>query len=139
MTSAAGLGDFFRELKGACVLKPLSGSGSEFVFRCDTEQEGERRFKEIQTALQRRRTNRLYQQFVDDEPAVLAEEYVSGSEYSCDFIIEKERVEIVRLTSKIFSPRTPFGIVLGYFLPTVLPPEIDEHDLYSTLYRCAMA
>ena len=39
--------DFFRETDGPCVLKPLSGSGSELIFRCDSEVDCDRHYRRI--------------------------------------------------------------------------------------------
>ena len=137
--SAAEAADFFRELGGPCVLKPLSGSGSELIFRCDDVRACEKSFQDIKSGLQQRRTNRLYKSFFTDDPVILAEALAGGDEYSCDFVIEDRRVEVIRLTRKILSPGKPFGTALGYYLPASLPDEIDEQDLLQTLYRSAAA
>jgi len=137
--SGAEAAGFFRELGGPCVLKPLSGSGSELIFRCDEARACEQSFQDIKSGLQQRRTNRLYKSFFADDPVVLAEALVNGDEYSCDFVIEGRRVEVIRLTRKILSPGKPFGTALGYYLPASLPDEIDEQDLLQTLYRSAAA
>lgn len=137
--SATEVADFFREVGGACVLKPLSGSGSELIFRCNSPHECEQGFFKIQNGLQQRQAQRLFRPLGDDDTVVLAEECVEGREYSCDFIIEDGRVEIIRLTCKILSPRKPFGTAMGYYLPAVLPEEIDEPSLLTTLYRSAAA
>jgi biotin carboxylase len=117
----------------------LSGSGSELIFRCNSPDECEQGFVRIRNGLQQRQAQRLFQPLGDDDSAVLAEECIEGREYSCDFIIEDGRVEIIRLTRKILSPRKPFGTAMGYYLPAVLPEEIDEPGLQTTLYRSAAA
>jgi biotin carboxylase len=137
--SATEAADFFRETGGACVLKPLSGSGSELIFRCNSPDECEQGFVGIRNGLQQRQAQRLYRPSGDDATAILAEECVYGREYSCDFIIEDGRVDIIRLTCKILSPREPFGTAMGYYLPAVMPEEIDESSLRTTLYRSAAA
>jgi biotin carboxylase len=137
--SAKAAANFFQELGVACVLKPLSGSGSELIFRCDSAHDCEQSFLKIQSGLQLRRAQRLYRDFSADDSAILAEECVNGFEYSCDFVIEDGRVEVIRLTRKILSPGKPFGTALGYYLPASLPAEIDERDLLRTLHRCAAA
>jgi biotin carboxylase len=137
--SAHEAATFSREIGAACVLKPLSGSGSELIFRCDSAHECEQGFLKIQGGLQQRQAQRLYQAFSADDSAILAEECVNGLEYSCDFVIEDGRVEVIRLTRKILSPWKPFGTALGYFLPATLPDEIDELRLLQTLYRSAAA
>jgi len=129
---------FFRELGGTFVLKPISGSGSELVFHCGSEGECETNFHKIQSGLLQRRTNRLYRAPAAD-PAILAEAVVGGDEFSCDFIIENGRVEVIRLTRKILSPQGPFGTARGYLLSSALPDEIDEGNLLRTIYQSAAA
>ncbi len=137
--SASDAIQFFLELGDSCVLKPLSGSGSELIFRCDSEGSCETSFQKILSGLQQRRKNRLYRSLSADYPIILAEEFINGNEYSCDYIIEDGRVEIIRLARKIFFSQGPFGTARGYLLPSVLPDEIDEQDLLQTLYQCAIA
>lgn len=136
--SAADAVQFFRELGGPCVVKPISGSGSELVFHCGSEGECETNFHKIQSGLLQRRTNRLYRASAA-EPAILAEAVVDGDEFSCDFIIENGRVEVIRLTHKILSPQGPFGTARGYLLSSALPDEIDEGYLLRTIYQSAAA
>jgi len=137
--SAAEAAAFSRELGGACVLKPLSGSGSELIFRCEDARACQQRFGDIQQGLQQRRGNRLYKSFFSDDPVILAEALVDGDEYSCDFVIANGRAEVIRLTRKILSARGPFGTALGYLLPAILPAAIDENHLLQTLARSANA
>ena len=130
---------FFQDLGGPCVLKPPGGSGSELIFRCDSARACRHNFIKIIDGLQQRRNNRLYKSFRTADPVILAEEFVMGEEYSCDFVIENGRVEVIRLTRKILSSRGPFGTALGYLLPGPLPEEIKEHDFKQTLYQSALA
>ena len=78
--SAADAVRFFRETGGPCVLKPLSGSGSEFIFRCDSERDCERYYRSIVQGLARREDHRLYQPFAGDTPDIIAEAFVHGEE-----------------------------------------------------------
>ncbi|MGB5748001.1 MAG: ATP-grasp domain-containing protein [Desulfobacterales bacterium] len=137
--SATEAAHFFQDLGGPCVLKPLGGSGSELIFRCDSVQACRNNFIKILAGLQQRRNNRLYKSFRTADPVILAEEFVMGEEYSCDFVIENGRVEVIRLTRKIVSSGGPFGTALGYLLPGLLPEEIKESDFRQTLYQSALA
>jgi len=130
---------FYQDLDGPCVLKPPGGSGSELIFYCNSERDCRHYFTKIVDGLQQRCNNRLYQSFRAADPVVLAEEFVMGEEYSCDFIIENGRVEVIRLTRKILSSGGPFGTALGYLLPGSLPDEIKESDYRQTLYQSALA
>jgi biotin carboxylase len=131
--------DFFRELGGACVLKPVSGSGSELIFGCQDTLTCEKRFRDIQQGLQQRRGNRLYKSFFLDDPVILAEALVDGDEYSCDFVFENGQAQVIRLTRKILSSSGPFGTALGYLLPAQLPASVDKDDFLQTLAASAGA
>lgn len=137
--SAAEAVDFFHDICGPCVLKPPGGSGSELIFRCASARDCQHNYNKVIDGIRQRRNNRLYASFSTAEPVILAEECVTGEEYSCDFAIENGRVEVIRLTRKILSSRGPFGTVLGYLLPGTLPEEIKAHDFRQTLYQSAMA
>ena len=137
--SATEVQHFLRELGGSVVLKPLSGSGSELIFHCNDTLDCEQSVTKILNGLRERSTHRLYQPFCADEAVILSEEFVSGNEYSCDFMIENDRVTVIRLTRKILNPRAPFGTVLAYLLLGSMPAEIDERDFLNTLRQSATA
>ena len=131
--------EFFHQLGGACVLKPVSGSGSELIFGCRDVRTCEKRFRDIQEGLQRRRENRLYKSFFSDDPVILGEALVDGDEYSCDFVFENGQAQVIRLTRKILSSNGPFGTALGYLLPAQLPASVDGDDFLQTLAASAEA
>ena len=137
--SAGEAVDFFRELEGACVLKPLSGSGSELIFGCEDARTCEQRFHDIRHGLTQRRENRLYKSFFGDDPVILAEALVEGDEYSCDFGFENGKVNVIRLTRKILSTGGPFGTTLAYLLAAELPAAMDEGVFLQTLAQSAEA
>jgi len=137
--SAAEAVRFLHDVGGPCVLKPPGGSGSELIFRCDSARACRHNYNKIIDGLQQRCNNRLYKYFSTADPVILAEECVTGEEYSCDFAIENGRVEVIRLTRKILSPGGPFGTALGYLLPGTLPAEIKAPDFRQTLYQSAQA
>ena len=117
--------DFLSTLGQDCVLKPLSGSGSELVFLCKTEKECRRAFTVIQDGLQQRKNHRLYKGVSGDSPSIIAEEFVDAPEYSCDFLVDEDEVTLIRLTRKIPSSFGLFGITMGYVLVDTLPQGID--------------
>lgn len=137
--SAIEAAQFFRKLGGACVLKPLSGSGSELIFGCQDARTCEKRFRDIRQGLQQRRENRLYKSFFLDDSVILAEALVDGDEYSCDFVLENGQAKVIRLTRKILSSSGPFGTTLGYLLPAELPISIYEDGFLQTLAASAEA
>ena len=130
---------FFRQAGGPIVLKPIGGSGSELIFRCDSETDCERHHQRIAAGLAHRRDNRLYQPFAGNGPEVLAESHVEGGEYSCDFVLENGRVTLIRLTRKVIFDQDPFGTAKAYILPGSWPAAIDAGTFETILYRSARA
>ncbi|OGV21561.1 MAG: hypothetical protein A2X47_13195 [Lentisphaerae bacterium GWF2_38_69] len=123
---------FFETLESPCVLKPLSGAGSELVYLCRTSEDIIKRFEQIIAGLKARQDNRL---FKTDKLVILAEEFIEGIEYSCDFMIENNSVQIIRLTQKIKSSCSlPFGIIAGYKLINTIP-EVTHENLIATLNK----
>jgi biotin carboxylase len=117
--------DFLSATGNDCVLKPLSGSGSELVFRCKTEQECRRAFTVIRNGLQQRINHRLYQGVSGDSPQIIIEEFIDGPEYSCDFLMDEGAATLIRLARKIPSSFGPFGTTMGYVLVDTLPQGFD--------------
>lgn len=130
--------DFLSACRSGIVLKPFCGSGSELVFKCRTKDECSHAFSSIMDGLKKRCTNPLFKQNSSLEHLMLAEEFIEGSEYSCDFIVENNTVRIIRMTRKIKSTSQPFGTASGYIIPAV-PPYIDLPDLEAAFLRGASA
>ncbi len=131
---------FQAELGAPAVLKPLTGSGSEHVWLCRSAEECRIRYGSIAAALESRRSNRLYRPpstAAPDGLLVVAEEFIDGREYSCDFIIDNGRIEPIRLTRKIPARNRPFGTIHGYWLCHDLPPGIGGGGFGETLRECA--
>ncbi len=128
---------FQKTLSAAVVLKPLSGSGSELIFVCSDEQECLQGYQKIFSGLQQRRNQRLYSDFVEQDPHILAEGMVNGDEYSCDFVVQNGRCDVIRLSRKIRAASGPFGTTRAYLLPASLPAAMDAHRFCQTLYQSA--
>ena len=126
---------FFNSIRGRCVLKPVNGSGSELIYCCDSEQTCETGFTIIDKELRRREKNRLYNSRTSEAPRIIAEECVEGEEYSCDFLLEEERVVVIRVTRKIKAARKPFGTIRGY----VMPSSLSSHFVETLLPRVLLA
>jgi len=137
VNSAADATAFFKTTRSGCVLKPLTGSGSELVFQCTRISDCGPAFKRIQKGLEKRRLNPLFQRSSSKKILMLAEERIVGPEYSCDFIVEKNRIQIIRMAKKIISPFKPFGTILGYMLPAFLPQGIDTDNFAGLLLKSA--
>jgi len=109
--SADAVFDFLKEIDRPCVIKPLGGSGSELVFVCSSRRDCDKAAQLVLSGLAQRKGSRLYNRGIS---LFIAEEFIDGPEFSCDFAISKGRAEIVRLTKKIkYSPK-PFGTINGY-------------------------
>ncbi len=106
----------FNEFGRDMVLKPLSSSGSELVFRCKTREECIKAFNTIQTGIRRRKNHMLYKDISFGSPDIIAEEFIDADEFSCDFLLEGNTARIIRLSRKIPSEKGPFGTIKGYVL-----------------------
>jgi biotin carboxylase len=118
------------------VLKPAFGSGSELVFQCRTRSDAATAYQALAAGLEKRRKNPL---FGEENCLILAEELVSGPEYSCDFILGKGGLTLVRLTRKIKPAGLPFGTVAGYEIPATLPPHTSISRFNDQLLLAAHA
>jgi biotin carboxylase len=128
--------DFREKVGRPCVLKPVSGSGSELVFRCETVSGCQRTAQVLLRGIQERKENRLYSAATD---CFLIEEFVEGVEYSCDFIFQKKEVRILRFTRKVKAQDAPFGTTRAYILTTCEAEGFDRKRLEAALGKAAQA
>lgn len=137
--SAAAAARFQSALQASVVLKPLSGSGSELIFVCSDERACRQNFQRIRDGLRLRRHQRLYAEFSARSPEILAEGMILGEEYSCDFIVDSGRCDVIRLTRKIRDASGPFGTIRAYLLESGMPTGIRRRDFHQTLMKSASA
>lgn len=130
---------FLSQNSDGIVLKPFSGSGSELVFNCQTPKECQQAFLTIRDGLKKRASNSLFRTGNYCDYIMLAEEMIKGPEFSCDFIIDKDKITIIRLTRKIKHPSHPFGTILGYVIPSSLPPHTEMSKFKGILLESAKA
>ena len=130
---------FFEMAGGPVVLKPVRGSGSELVFKCDDAATCVRSFNLIQQGLDRHHGHRMYVSPLLRESGIMAEKVAVGDEFSCDFTVEKGRVGLIRLAQKIKAPGRPFGTATGYLLPARLPEQLAAGAFARTLLQSATA
>jgi biotin carboxylase len=128
---------FQAELDAPVVLKPLTGSGSEHVRLCQSSEECRANYKLILWALQNKRSHRLYRSSEPAHALIVAEEFIDGEEYSCDFMIDNQQIGLIRLTKKIRATNRPFGTIHGYILSPALPEKIGEEAFLETLRKSA--
>ena len=137
--------DGFRRMQRDVVLKPVSGSGSELVFHCRNEEEVVESLRIMERELSLRASNPLFQPLpsppgstlVDPRRVWLVEEFVSGPEFSCDFLLEDDRITVIRETGKIKSSDQTFGSILAYTYPPVYPENFSSAALCDILHRAA--
>ncbi len=131
---------FLRETGQPCVLKPLSGSGSELIFTCVDEAQCRRAYDEIRQGISQRLDHRLYEPFHGkQQESVLIEQLVAGEEYSCDFMVDREQVRIIRTTRKVPDHNSYFGTTLAYTLVSEPHPGPVLASLADILWRSARA
>lgn len=132
--------NFISELETTSyVLKPLSGSGSELTFKCDSPSEVEFALSQLENGLSARSNHRMYSEFESEEMLFLAEEFVLGQEYSCDFIVEGEDVDILRLTKKYPAEDGSFALTAAYELIPFVSSPFSENSLKKMLQQAASA
>jgi biotin carboxylase len=134
---------FFHHHGENIVLKPLSGSGSELLFHCTKDEEVRAAVHTMEEELPRRKGNPLFHPFpdrardhdIDPCRSWIAEEFVSGEEFSCDFVYQDEEVLLVRETGKVKAPDKPFGSVLAYTFPPLYPVGFRKERLVAVLKK----
>jgi len=140
--SASDAISFLHKINGPAVLKPLTGSGSELILLCSTEDECVVAFNTLQSRLAHHLDSRMYAPYVfdgrkiDPRRVFVIEEFVQGDEYSCDFTVDGNHVEIIRIARKILDPKQAFGTTLAYLLPSPLPEGLDE-EIFCNQLRIA--
>jgi biotin carboxylase len=134
---------FFRSHGQNIVLKPVAGSGSELLFHCKDEPEVRKAVSVLEEELPARRGNPLFRpfpnpaggSFIDPCECWVAEEFVSGPEFSCDFVLQDEEISFIRETGKIKAEEKPFGSVLAYTFPPLYAPGFQKQILKEVLKK----
>ena len=131
--------NFMADCGGPIVLKPLTGSGSELVFRCDDQRAGADAFRMLQDGLASRTGRRMYCFLGNDSaPPAIAEQCISGTEYSCDAIVDRGSAKLIRVARKYRRMDLPFGTIRAYEL-LATPLEIDPAKLSVLVFQAANA
>ena len=139
------LGKFLDRVGKSIVLKPLTGSGGELVFRCESQNDCSLAYETMQRRLADAGDNRMYTQDplsnggFDPRRDVVLEEFIPGQEYSCDFFMENGRLEIIRTAMKIPAAEPELGATAAYVVPAALPEEMPSRLLHDQLQRAATA
>ncbi len=134
---------FFEQVGHPVVIKPLTGSGSELVFLCESAVDCMRAFRTLSIRLADHHNIRMYSPVVIDQATVdprkvfVAEEHIRGREFSCDFILDGDRLDIIRIARKVPAPDRPLGTIQAYVLPSVLAGNIEPEAFRAQLYAAA--
>jgi len=142
----AEISKFVDRVGKSVILKPLTGSGGELVFRCANHNDCLQAYDTMINRLSKAGENRLYLQDplapgdLDPIQDVVLEEFIPGQEYSCDFFLENGRLEVIRTAKKIPTAETQVGATTAaYVVPAELPAEIPAAVFVDQLYRAATA
>jgi biotin carboxylase len=125
------------------VLKPLTGSGSELVFKCTSAAECAQALLTLQKHLIRHPNVRMYTPghkgtaAMDSRREFVIETFIAGREYSCDVIIDEAQATIIRMAEKLPAPDQPMGTSLAYIVPGQLPPQLDRALFQAQLHMAA--
>jgi biotin carboxylase len=117
-----------------CVIKPVSGTGSELVFACRSTDEAQAASQKLLASLAAKADDLIYTGKTDH---FLVERMITGPEYSCDALLTNGEVRLIRLARKIPRPTGPFGCTLAYEVPACLPEHISTDDVTIILARAA--
>lgn len=141
--SPSELPDRLKRLNLPVILKPLTGSGSELVFKCTTAEDCRRALTTIQARLEQHPDVRMYKpgkdgsSKMDSRREFVMETFIDGQEYSCDVMLEGENLEIIRIAKKLPAPDQTLGTTLAYMIPARLPPGLDQNLFERQLHKAA--
>jgi len=125
--------EFQRRVGGDIVVKPIGGSGSEWVFRCSDAEACRSAYACVQAA----------SAGCGPKPGpntpIVVEEFVDGDEYSCDFVVDGDQVMILRTAAKIAAHELGFGTALAYRVPGTLPSALSVASLTRQLLAASRA
>ena len=132
------------------VLKVMSGTQSQFLFRSDSMVELEDNFARLRAATQAVGGDPRFDEQVvslrgerlslDPRRQFLLEGFVSGTEFSCDFIVQSGDVRVIRVTKKLASPI--LGLFAGYLLldeEALLKEQIPPDDVRDVCRKISIA
>ncbi|MCU0284896.1 MAG: hypothetical protein MUF15_00730 [Acidobacteria bacterium] len=117
------------------VLKVLSGNGSQYLFRSENRKQLEENFHILKTAVSEIKDDPRFreQEVIIDGQTItlnprqqfLLEAFSPGEEFSCDFVVQDNAVQVVRVVRKVKGPY--FGYFKGYHL--LAATELDAYNI----------
>lgn len=136
---------FMVQIAKPVIIKPLTGSGSELLFKCDNRLDCSRAIDLIGRKLLVHPNIRMYRPEkcgtvrMDPHHEFVIEAFIEGREYSCDFILDNDQVEIIRLAQKILARDQSAGTTRAYVLPSRLPEPLQIESFRLQLRNAARA
>jgi len=134
---------FMDRVSKPVIIKPLTGSGSELLFKCENHRDCSLAIELIGRKLAAHPNIRMYrpQRFgtvkMDPQHEFAIEAFIKGAEYSCDFMLESDQVEIIRLARKIPAGDQAVGTTRAYVLPSRLPESLQMDAFRLQLLNAA--
>ena len=136
---------FMEQVARPVIIKPLTGSGSELLFKCEKLRDCSLAIELIGRKLASHPNFRMYRPQMcgtvkmDPRREFAIEAFIKGPEYSCDFMIDDDQVEIIRLAQKIPAHDQAVGTTRAYVLPTRLPEPLQIAPFQLQLQNAAYA
>jgi biotin carboxylase len=136
---------FMERVAKPVIIKPLTGSGSELLFKCDNRRDCSRAIDLIGQKLAEHANIRMYRPEncgvvkMDPQREFVIEAFIDGREYSCDFMLDGDQVEIIRLAAKILARDQADGTAKAYVLPSRLPEPFQIEAFRRQLRNAARA
>ena len=137
--------EFMEQIAKPVIIKPLTGSGSELLFKCNNRVDCSRAIDLIGRKLAAHPNIRMYRPEewgtvkMDPHHEFVIEAFIEGREYSCDFMLDQDQVEIIRLAQKILAPDQSAGTTRAYVLPSRLPEPLEIDPFRLQLRNAARA
>src|SRR5712691_2632778 len=102
-----------------CVVKPLRLSGSRGVIRADNMEEFIAAFNRLKRLL-------LAEGYIEEEPAILVEDFIPGFEVALEGILTHGQLKVLALFDKPDPLDGPFFEETIYITPSRLPEEVQQ-------------
>ena len=137
--------EFMEQIAKPVIIKPLTGSGSELLFKCDNRLDCSLAIDLIGRKLAAHPNIRMYRPQkcgtvkMDPQREFAVEAFIKGREYSCDFMLESDEVKIIRLAQKILARDQAAGTTRAYVLPSRLPKPLQIDPFRLQLRNAARA
>jgi biotin carboxylase len=143
--SSSQIPELLKHFTPPVIIKPLTGSGSELVFKCDTDEDCRRALATIQNQLADHPDTRMYRpgknglSQMDSRREFVIETFIEGREYSSDVIVDGDYLQIIRTSEKLPAPDQTIGTTLAYKVPAQLPAGFDQLLFQRQLIAAAHA